>query len=117
MVRELHQSMWEFPTRQNYMISTLKFWKNLGLSMVILGGLSVMTVPAHAQMLYSRRTIMSAQMRLAAKGYYRGPINGRYNRRTVRALRNFQFNRGIAQTGRLNLTTCSLLGSSCGAMH
>lgn len=94
-----------------------KFWKNLGLSLVVLSGLTVMTVPANAQMLYSRGTIMSAQMRLAAKGYYRGPINGRYNRRTVRALRNFQFNRGIAQTGRLNTTTCTLLGSSCGLMH
>jgi hypothetical protein len=36
------------------------------------------------------------------------------NRRTARALRDFQFDHNLAETGRLNIKTCKMLGASCG---
>jgi peptidoglycan hydrolase-like protein with peptidoglycan-binding domain len=96
------------------MIRTLKFWKNLSLSMIVVGGMSIMTASAQAS---PPRYIVSAQKRLWASGYYRGPIDGRYNRGTRRALRNFQVDHGLAQTGRLNRKTCLMLGASCKTMR
>jgi len=96
------------------MIPTPKFWKNLALSVMVLGGMSLVTAPAQASPPHS---IASAQKRLWARGYYRGPIDGRYNRRTRRALRNFQFDHRLAQTGRLNPKTCLMLGASCKTMR
>jgi hypothetical protein len=104
------------PHRQNHMICTLKFWKNIALSIFLMGGMSVVTEMAQARTFYSRNDVFSAQKRLRMKGYYRGPIDGRYNRRTVRALTDFQFDHNLAQTGRLNPKTCTMLGASC-AMH
>jgi peptidoglycan hydrolase-like protein with peptidoglycan-binding domain len=98
------------------MICNLKFWKNLGLSMIVMGGMSLITGPAQART-YPRSYIFSAQKRLMATGYYRGPIDGRYNRRTMRALRNFQFDNNLAETGRLNRKTCIRLGASCKTMR
>jgi peptidoglycan hydrolase-like protein with peptidoglycan-binding domain len=96
------------------MIRTLKFWKNLGLSMIVVGGMSIMTEPVQAS---PPHYIASAQKRLWASGYYRGPIDGRYNSRTRRALRNFQFDHGLAETGRLNRKTCVMLGARCRTMR
>ena len=96
------------------MIRTLKFWKNLGLSIIALGGMSFVTASAQAS---PPHYIVSAQKRLWASGYYRGPIDGRYNSRTRRALRNFQFDHGLAETGRLNRKTCLMLGASCKTMR
>jgi len=87
------------------MICTLKFWKNMGLSLVLIGGMSILPVPTQARALSSRGDIFSAQKRLRSKGYYRGPLNGRYNNRTMRALADFQFDHNLAQTGRLNPRT------------
>jgi peptidoglycan hydrolase-like protein with peptidoglycan-binding domain len=84
--------------------------------MILMGGISILTGPAQARTFSSRSDIFSAQKRLRAKGYYRGPINGRYNSRTVRALTNFQFDHNLAQTGRLNPKTCIRLGASCARM-
>jgi peptidoglycan hydrolase-like protein with peptidoglycan-binding domain len=95
------------------MICTLRFWKNIGLSLIIVAGMSVLTGPAQARAFTSRGDIFSAQKRLRAKGYYRGPLNGRLNSRTSRALRDFQFDHNLAQTGRLNTKTCIRLGA-CG---
>lgn len=99
------------------MIRTLKFWKNIALSMVVLGGMSFLTVPSQARTFSTRSDIFSAQRRLRSKGYYRGPINGRYNNRTMRALANFQFDHNLAQTGRLNPRTCTRLGIACGPIR
>lgn len=96
------------------MIGTFKFWKNIALSMIAMAGMSVLAESAQAQTFYSRGDLASAQRILRAKGYYRGPINGLYNRRTRRALTDFQFNNRLAQTGRLNPKTCTILGASCG---
>lgn len=105
--------IWEYPTRQNHMTCTLKFWKNIGLSVILMSGMAILTGSAQAQSFSSRSNIFSAQKRLSAKGYYRGPINGRYNRRTMRALSNFQSDHNLARTGRLNPRTCKMLGASC----
>lgn len=99
------------------MICSLKFWKNIGLSMMVMGGMSILTGSVQARTFYSRSDIFSAQKRLRSKGYYRGPINGRYNSRTVRALTDFQFDHNLAQTGRLNPKTCTRLGASCAIPH
>jgi peptidoglycan hydrolase-like protein with peptidoglycan-binding domain len=95
------------------MICSLKFWKNIGLSTILLGGMAIMTGPAQARSFSSRGNIFSAQKRLQMKGYYRGPLDGRYNTRTRRALRDFQFDHNLAQTGRLNPKTCIRLGAAC----
>jgi peptidoglycan hydrolase-like protein with peptidoglycan-binding domain len=92
---------------------TLKFWKTMALSTIVMGAISVLTDSVQAQP--SRGDIFNAQKVLRAKGYYRGPINGRYNRRTTRALTDFQFDHNLAQTGRLNPKTCRKLGASCGS--
>jgi peptidoglycan hydrolase-like protein with peptidoglycan-binding domain len=95
------------------MISIVKFWKNIGLSMILVSGMSVLAGSAQARVSHSRNDIISAQRRLQMKGYYRGPINGLKNRRTVRALRDFQFDHNLAETGTLNSRTCRMLGASC----
>jgi hypothetical protein len=107
--------LWDTFHEANHMIGTLTFWKRIGLSMILLSGLSILTGPAQART-YPRSYIFSAQKRLRASGYYRGPIDGRYNRRTVRALTNFQFDHNLAQTGRLNRMTCAKLGAACKTM-
>src|SRR5215475_9329450 len=61
--------------RQNHMICNLKFWKNIGLSMILMGGTYILTDSAQARTSPSRNDIFSAQKRLRAKGYYRGPID------------------------------------------
>jgi peptidoglycan hydrolase-like protein with peptidoglycan-binding domain len=94
------------------MIRTFKFWKNIGLSMIIVTGMSILTGPAQAR-ISGRGDIFSAQKRLRAKGYYRGPLDGQMNRRTRRALRDFQFDHNLSETGRLNSKTCIMLGASC----
>jgi hypothetical protein len=113
LVRELHHFTLNIPGG-NHMIGTLNFWKNIALSMIVMGGISFMPSPAQARTFYSTGDIFSAQKRLRTKGYYRGPITGQYNRRTMRALRDFQFDHNLAQTGRLNPKTCTKLGASCG---
>jgi hypothetical protein len=115
VVRELHHPIWEYPTRQTHMICSLKFWKNIALSGIVMGGISFMTGSAQAST--PPHYIFSAQKRLSATGYYRGPLDGRYNRRTVRALRNFQSDHNLAETGRLNRKTCKMLGASCKTMR
>ena len=81
--------------------------------MILMSGMSILTSTAQARTFDSSSAIFSAQKRLQAKGYFRGPVNGRLNSRTRRALRNFQSDNKLAQTGRLNLKTCIMLGASC----
>ena len=42
---------------------------------------------------------------LAAKGFYEGPIDGRYGTRLARAVRKFQQASGLHVTGSVNVTT------------
>jgi peptidoglycan hydrolase-like protein with peptidoglycan-binding domain len=95
------------------MTSNLRFWKNIGLSLALMSGMSILAGSAQARVVHSRSDVISAQRRLQMKGYYRGPINGLKNRRTVRALRDFQFDHNLAETGTLNSKTCRMLGASC----
>lgn len=54
--------------------------------------------------------VQRVQQRLAAWGYYRGPIDGAYGFRTWRAVRGFQARNGLAVTGTVNEQTWRALG-------
>jgi peptidoglycan hydrolase-like protein with peptidoglycan-binding domain len=58
--------------------------------------------------------IRAAQQRLAQQNYYRGPINGRLDDATRRALFEFQIDKGIIATGNLDGRTAQALGISAG---
>jgi peptidoglycan hydrolase-like protein with peptidoglycan-binding domain len=60
----------------------------------------------------SRRIIAGAQYQLMSRGYYRGRVDGKYGRQTAFALRAFQSSAGLAPTGRLDMQTLNVLGSS-----
>ena len=53
--------------------------------------------------------VREAQKCLANLGYYSGGIDGQYGRRTASAIRDFQFQCALAQTGHLDAYTLSLL--------
>lgn len=54
--------------------------------------------------------IRAAQQALAQQNYYRGPINGRLDEATQRALFEFQIDKGIIATGNLDGRTAQALG-------
>src|SRR5918999_1143168 len=54
--------------------------------------------------------IRAAQQALAQQNYYRGPINGRLDDATQRALFEFQIDKGIIATGNLDGRTAQALG-------
>lgn len=54
--------------------------------------------------------VAEIQQRLAELGYYRGPVNGIYDRETAAAVRKLQQARGAPATGRVELETYHLLG-------
>jgi peptidoglycan hydrolase-like protein with peptidoglycan-binding domain len=54
--------------------------------------------------------IRAAQQALAQQNYYRGPINGRLDDATQRALFEFQVDKGIIATGNLDGRTAQALG-------
>ncbi len=56
--------------------------------------------------------IRAAQQALAQQGYYRGPVNGRLDDPTRRALFEFQVDRGLRGTGNLDGRTAQALGIS-----
>jgi peptidoglycan hydrolase-like protein with peptidoglycan-binding domain len=56
--------------------------------------------------------IRAAQQRLAQQNYYRGPVNGRLDDPTRRALFEFQIDKGITATGNLDWRTAEALGLS-----
>jgi peptidoglycan hydrolase-like protein with peptidoglycan-binding domain len=55
-------------------------------------------------------TVRDAQDALNDKGYYAGPADGRFGPNTQGAVRRFQAERGLAQTGTLDSSTLSALG-------
>lgn len=57
----------------------------------------------------SEETIRAAQEALRQRGYYRGPIDGRLNETTQRALLAFQIDNGVLATGNLDGRTAGLL--------
>lgn len=60
--------------------------------------------------LTSQDAIRSAQMVLRDRGYYNGAISGVMNPQTRSAIRNFQRDRNIAETGDLDFRTAQALG-------
>ncbi|MEW6733388.1 MAG: peptidoglycan-binding protein [Acidobacteriota bacterium] len=77
-------------------------------------GLSISTVGNVD--LNSRVAISRAQQRLRNLGYYRGPINGMLTITTRRALREFQDDNQLVETGRLDVATARELGLSFGTI-
>lgn len=63
----------------------------------------------------SEEAISAAQRELGANGYYQGPVDGRLDERTRRALLTFQIDHGILATGNLDGRTAAELGLSLGA--
>lgn len=59
--------------------------------------------------------IRAAQQALTQQDYYRGPINGRLDEATQRALFEFQVDKGIIATGNLDGRTAQALGLSAAA--
>ncbi|MDU8913145.1 peptidoglycan-binding domain-containing protein [Aestuariicoccus sp. MJ-SS9] len=53
--------------------------------------------------------IGSVQRALAARGYFRGPVTGRFDAATTAAIRSFQSERGL-DSGQLSLETARTLG-------
>ena len=77
------------------------------------------TSPSYAASFYqsaplrvNRRSIAAAQYQLMSRGYYRGPVDGKYGRRMAFALRAFQSGAGLPPTGRLDTETLEALGTS-----
>ena len=58
----------------------------------------------------SDATVRSAQVALNDQGYDAGPADGRFGPNTQSAVRRFQSERGLAQTGTLDSSTLSALG-------
>ena len=92
----------------------LKLLRTTGLTITLAAGMALSTGIALARSRYSSSDITAAQQQLQASGYYKGPIDGRYNHKTVHALTDYQVDNGLAETGRLNHKTCNKLGISCG---
>jgi Putative peptidoglycan binding domain len=57
-----------------------------------------------------RATLVEIQRALAARGLYRGPIDGIAGSQTREATRQFQRSQGLPATGRLNIETVRALG-------
>jgi phage tail tape-measure protein len=60
----------------------------------------------------SDATVRDAQVALNDQGYNAGPADGRVGPNTQSAVRRFQLERGLAQTGALDSATLSALGVS-----
>jgi len=74
---------------------------------------SVSTVSQGSQsniILTSAEAIRSAQTVLRDRGFYNGPINGVMNTPTRNAIRNFQRDRNLTETGDLDFRTAQALG-------
>jgi peptidoglycan hydrolase-like protein with peptidoglycan-binding domain len=68
------------------------------------------TVAQTSTIFTSAESIRSAQMVLRDRGYYNGPINGVLNTPTRNAIRNFQRDRNLQETGDLDFRTARALG-------
>ena len=59
-----------------------------------------------------RMVLAEVQQQLISRGYYQGRADGRHGRRTMLALRAFQFGSGLPPTGHLDTSTLNALGLS-----
>ncbi|MEW6731364.1 MAG: peptidoglycan-binding domain-containing protein [Acidobacteriota bacterium] len=55
-------------------------------------------------------TITLIQKRLKAYGYYQGPVNGTFSMAVVKALKDFQDDQDLEETGSIDLATTEALG-------
>lgn len=56
-----------------------------------------------------KTTVLQIQQKLEGMGIYKGPLDGKWTKRTQRALRKFQMREGIAATGKLSDETLASL--------
>ena len=68
------------------------------------------STPQSQNVLSSYDSIRAAQTALRGRNYYNGPIDGVMNQSTRDAIRSFQRDRNIANTGDLDLSTARALG-------
>lgn len=79
----------------------------LGTAVALTAGSSALTSAAGPRRIYPRRPkdpspgnlVKQIQVELLAWGFDPGPIDGKYGRKTARAIKNFQAYRGIPVTG------------------
>ena len=57
----------------------------------------------------SGKTVKELQTRMAALGYYDGPISGNFAKKTVRAVKKIQTQNGMDDTGKVDETTWNLI--------
>lgn len=55
-------------------------------------------------------TVKQVQHALSDKGFYKGPDDGKWGRKTISALKRFQTAQGMKATGRLDQATLTSLG-------
>jgi peptidoglycan hydrolase-like protein with peptidoglycan-binding domain len=77
---------------------------------LVLRGRGAARTPDAFTIYTSADRIRAAQQALAQQNYYRGPINGRLDDATQRALFEFQIDKGIIATGNLDGRTSQALG-------
>jgi len=74
-------------------------------------GIDRVAVPETNQVdLSTPAAIMQAQTILQSRGYYHGPVNGALTEETQEALKNFQDDSNLAETGQVDLATAQALG-------
>jgi hypothetical protein len=82
----------------------------IGFSMMICAlWLSPVSQVAYAQP-YDNATVLKTQEELKALGYDPGPLDGIWGRKTKRALKKFQYERGLTVTGKIDRLTKESLG-------
>ena len=77
---------------------------------------SVSLINSHsAEIVATESETRQIQQRLKDLGYYTGTVDGIYGPATTEAVKKFQFDYGLAQTGQVNSTTADYLGINLGA--
>ena len=93
------------------MIGIQKYCKTVALAAVISGGLGGFATLAQAHH-RSSSDLQNAQQELRNDGYYKGPVDGVDGPATRSAIRHYQRDKNLKETGRLDRATKKDLGVS-----
>lgn len=77
------------------------------MACVVWFGLNAVVASAQG---YDNATVLKVQEELKALGYNPGPLDGMWGRKTKRALKKFQYDRGLSLSGKLDSQTKEELG-------
>lgn len=101
--------------REIFMVVSKKIWVvAIMIVFCLIGSLSLSVIPTrkvenvYAETTYSQNKAI--QQKLKDLGYYNGAIDGTMNWETTQAIKAFQFDYGVEQTGTVGPKTASLLG-------